>query len=331
MKKQTFILAAFLLVAATSFVSCKKEETSAVSNLNKSHKSFYQPPKVDDMNAYLRDFKLKMQTRGNDDTMDIEEAAWHLSSVANYDFGNVVDNFSKFYYDTLYYNINVENGKVNVSDLSTLYTRASNDIDLCFQNLNLDNKYIRFIDAEISENGSVVMSVLVSYDWIDHQWYFPDPITLDSVLSIYFPEDSVYYWDTNFPSELQRVLNLLSSNPYTNDPSGRVFYTLSHTELLEHPDYVDPYGSPFISNSRIFAKVTPPHEVSFDEIWYCMDSYLEFGEHFKGTDEEIIDWTIYTYQTSGGNYLAYQKLKIRYCTPIVISGGDEPITPPINN
>lgn len=103
------------------------------------------------MNAYLKDFKQKMQTKGTDETMDLEEAAWHLSGVINYDFGDVVEDYSRFHYDTLYYNIDITDRKVCVSDLSTLYTKASSDIVSYLQNLNLDNKHIRFIGVEILE------------------------------------------------------------------------------------------------------------------------------------------------------------------------------------
>lgn len=327
MKKQTLILAAILLVAVTSFVSCQKEETSAVSNLNKSHKSFYQPPKVDDMNAYLRDFKLKMQTRGNDDTMDIEEAAWHLSSVANYDFGDVVGDFSKFHYDTLYYNINIENDKVAVSDLNTLYTGAFNDINLCFQNLDLDNKHIRFIDAEITENGSVIMSILVSYDWIDHQWYFPDPITLDSVYSLYFDDNTAYTVTGTFPTTLKYALNDLTSHHPNLLPSQSIYYIRVREQTFLYTNYTDPYDSPFYGDSRIYARQVPGTYVSSDDGHYCLDSYIGLAVDNLYYDEVIIDWVeIAVEHTFGGSPITYQKPKVRYGIPVIAT----PVTPPVD-
>ena len=136
--KKMFILGAVMLTAMIlALVSCEKDEASVDATTKRFSKSFYKPPKTDDMNAYLMDFKLKMQLRGNDDTMDLDEAAWHLSSVANYDFGDVVDDYARFHYDTLRYNINVEDGKVRVSDLNALYTIAVSDIESTFENLDL--------------------------------------------------------------------------------------------------------------------------------------------------------------------------------------------------
>lgn len=329
MKRRPFIIAAILLVFATIIVSCKKDDSIDLNREKNTMKTTYQPPKIDDMNAYLKDFKQKMQTKGTDETMDLEEAAWHLSGVINYDFGDVVEDYSRFHYDTLYYNIDITDRKVCVSDLSTLYTKASSDIVSYLQNLNLDNKHIRFIGVEILENGSVTMTILVSYDWLDHQWYFPDPLTLDSIFSLYFSEDSVYFWDTSFPSELQRVLNIMSVNPIIHNSSDRVFYILTHIEVLDYLDYEDPYGSPFLSNSRIFAKRSPQYEVDLNDIRYCFDSYLALGDLFKNPDEEIIDWTINTFHSSGGNFNVWQEPRIRYCAPVVLPGED-PITPPIH-
>ena len=177
--KKFFIFAAIMLTTMTiALISCKKDETPSNSTQNTTSKSFYQPPQVDDMDAYLEAFKQRMQARGNDETMDLDEDAWHLSSVANRDYGNVVNDYANLHYDTLRYNINVENGRVEVSDLSALYTVAASDIESTFENLDLDNKHIRFIGADISGDGMVKMSIIVSFGWMDHQWYFPDSYIL---------------------------------------------------------------------------------------------------------------------------------------------------------
>lgn len=123
--KRSFILSVIALFIVTVCIySCSKSDYLEPTNRKSTTKSQYRPPKVDDLNAYLLDFKQKMQTRGNDDTMELDEAAWHLSSIANYDLGDVVNNYENFRYDTLYFNINIENGRVSVSDLNTLYTRV---------------------------------------------------------------------------------------------------------------------------------------------------------------------------------------------------------------
>lgn len=112
------------------------------------------------------------------------------------------------------------------------------------------------------------------------------------------------------------------------NPSGLTIYR-THIEVLDYLDYEDPYGSPFLSNSRIFAKRSPQYEVDLNDIRYCFDSYLALGDLFKNPDEEIIDWTINTFHSSGGNFNVWQEPRIRYCAPVVLPGED-PITPPIH-
>ena len=90
MKKLFTFTAITLIILTFCATSCKKSEYLEPTNRNNSQKTYYQPPKTENIKAYLRDFKQKMQSRENDETMEIEDAAWHLSSIANYDFGDVV-------------------------------------------------------------------------------------------------------------------------------------------------------------------------------------------------------------------------------------------------
>lgn len=61
MKKSNFIMATLLVAVAASvaFVSCKKESQDTLLNNNQPVKAF-TVPQVDDMNAYLKEFKQKM-------------------------------------------------------------------------------------------------------------------------------------------------------------------------------------------------------------------------------------------------------------------------------
>ncbi|MCR4848583.1 MAG: hypothetical protein K5920_07040 [Bacteroidales bacterium] len=320
--KKIFIFGVVMLTAMTlALVSCKKDETSVNATTNVSSKSFYQPPQVDDMNAYLKAFKQKMQTRGNNETMDLDEAAWHLSSVANYDFGDVVNDYANFHYDTLYYNINVVDGKVNVSDLNALYTVAASDIESTFENLDLDNKHIRFIGAKISGDGSVIMSILVTYDWIDHQWYFNDPFTLYNVLTQYYGEDTIYYLNDNFPIALVRTLNDLTGHLETVESSS--YYVEDRMDSLMYYDYIDPYVGYHEINyydSRIFVDINPGNIMPFEKLLYYTDSYADLGMGLLGVNQGIIDWSLsdYRHDSYGHTYNTYHVPYVnigRLCTP----------------
>lgn len=112
MKKKVIFIATFLVIVATAVavVSCKKETTNALQYGNsQSTTKTFKVPEVDDMNAYLKGFKQKMQESlyaKDDEMFSLEEAAWHLSSVANYDFANANVEYTDLRFDTLQYQVN---------------------------------------------------------------------------------------------------------------------------------------------------------------------------------------------------------------------------------
>lgn len=324
--KKSLIFATIILVALTTLVvSCKKDETPSNSTKNTTPKSFYQPPQVDDMNAYLKAFKQKMQTRGNNETMDLDEAAWHLSSVANYDFGDVVDDYARFHRDTLHYNIDVENGRVKISDLNALYGTASRDIALLFENLNLGNKHIRFIGANISGDGSVIMSILVTYDWVDHQWAFGDPFTLYDSLSPFYDYD--YVCDlADFTDTLETVLNLLSAH-HPGNSNHTVYYTYSHEVSFVFDYYIDPYGSPSFHDFRVLVQISP-EDMTQDHFFYYYDSYLGLAnDSLYSQYNKIIDWDIDIVQRTYSHYYVTCHLPtVVYGTPFK----HDPEEPPVD-
>ena len=233
-----------------------------------------------------------MQTRGNDDAMELEDAAWHLSSVANHDLGDVTSNYAKIHYDTLYYHINVSNGMVNLSDLSMLYSRVSADIEALFQSLDFENKHIHFIGANIADDGKVTIPVMVTRDWVDYQWYFNDPFELVEILDQYYSDDSTYYMAGNFRTELKRVLDILTKY-HINQP-GKQYFIFSRTDSLRYNDIasIDPYSSMNYYSSRIFADIGHPSIMTMDEMYYYTDSYAGFSVNNAMPNEVVISWYI---------------------------------------
>lgn len=307
--KKLFTLTALIMIIVTfCATSCKKSEYLEPTNRNNSQKSYYQPPKTDDLKAYLRDFKQKMQSRENDDTMDIEDAAWHLSSVANYDFGDVVSRFDKFQSDTLYYNINVENGMVKLSDLNSLYTLASADITTHLNSLILENKHIRFIGADISNDGSVIMSILVTSGWPTQPWYFPDAVTLYTTLSPYFDDD--YYCDYNvFTDTLSKLLN----NLVAYNPANKGFFSPHKTVDFHYDNYPDMNVLDY-DNYRIFAYHHIPSNMGANDFFYYFDSYAGLAVdscQSSMISYSIIDFNIIKQETP--NHLKfYHQPRVRY-------------------
>ena len=178
--KNNYLFIATLLVVATvsvAVVSCKKETASALTdNKNESVQTF-NPREIEDMNAYLKDFKQKMNStsKGEDESLTLEDAAWHLSSLANYDFGHANVEYNDVRFDTLYAQVNVSDGEILLSDLASTYEEIHMGIDKFYHSLTLDNKHFRFIGASIAENGQVLISLMTTFsngskDLGDHCW-----------------------------------------------------------------------------------------------------------------------------------------------------------------
>ena len=340
MKTKSFFIATLLVVAAISVVvvSCKKETASAVTdNKNESVQTF-NPREIEDMNAYLKDFKQKMNStaKGEDEALPLEDAAWHLSSVANYDFGNINVEFDDIRFDTLYAHVDVTNGTVLLSDLGIAYENISNEIESHFQKINLDEKHIRFIDAYISEDGYTSIPLLISFKrnskgWDDYHWYyephivdpFHDDIAMDSC-NAHFSDDMVYLWDGLGMSELVRLLNVYEHHNYLWYGNSHIYYFKSREHTFEYMDYIDPYGSPSNHNSRLFGVMGDwDYEIPKMDMCYYLDSYLGLGYDYLITnpsnqyDNECIGaWFIESDdQVIRPDYSPtyYHKLKVIYC------------------
>ena len=294
MRKSKFFIAILAMVVATlvsvAIVSCKKEDTVAPTGQSAA-KAAFTPPQVDDMNAYLKAFKQKMQSaaKGDDEALSLDEAAWHLSNVANYDYSNANVEFTDLRYDTLYFHANLTEGKVLMQDLNTVYSDITSDLHRLYQNLDLQNKHFRFIKASITEEGMVSILVITSYTILDHTWFLDD-FWADSVCDYYFSGDSVYVWNGLGADELGRVANLMQGRNYVmsmDDLSSRVYFVYTMTQMFDFGHNIDPYGSPFLGDSRIYAVYGDTYAtpiLSKDNMCYCLDSYLGLPFEYLNND-----------------------------------------------
>ena len=306
MKKHFFFATTLMAAAiAVAVVSCKKETPNAMSSKQPQATKMFYPEGVDDMNAYLKDFKQKMQTvtRGDDEMLSLEEAAWHLSSVANYDFANVNVAFTDLRYDTLYYQVRVTNGQVSLTDLNAVYANMASDIDAFYHSLDLQEKHFRFIGASVSANGEVKVSVVTSFVWLDHLWYFTDWVEVCVMCDSLFNEEEHYVWNGLGKLRLHQAINLLEGRLYVKPENNldRGYYLYLTDVWFEYQDNTDPHNSPFYTNSRLFAKqddtfATPV--LSFAEMCYCLDSYLGLPFEYIAAHPELqnacpVNWAIY--------------------------------------
>ena len=273
MKKNYYLFAAIVIVAATVFavVSCNKEgEQTTMSNDNNS----YVVPQPDDMNAYLESFKDRMNsaTRDDGEYMTLEDAAWHLSSVANYDFGQMNATYNDIEFDTILLQTRVSNGKVNLLDMASLYADMSHAIESLYLSKGLDNMHFRFIGTSIAEDGTVTVPLIITFENRYHMWWIADTAYCNQ----YFDPYTAYGAATTGLSLLQYLLNLIES--CSTDPSGREYAVYSRTENPMFYNYIDPYESPNYLNSRIFVTKTSSNEWLYSsEMCYYLQSYHQLG------------------------------------------------------
>ena len=351
MRKSKFFIAILAMVVATlvsvAIVSCKKEDTVAPTGQSAA-KAAFTPPQVDDMNAYLKAFKQKMQSaaKGDDEALSLDEAAWHLSSVANYDFGHVNVEFDDVRFDTLYAHVDVTNGTVLLSDLCTAYEGIHGAIESFFQKLNLNEKHLRFIDAEIAEDGFTVISLITSFvkdskGWGDCHWY-PTPYLVDpfndsiaeSICDSLFNEYALYVWNGYGMTELQRLLNLTEHHEISSESSHTSYFTITRVHTFEYLDNIDPYGSPSNHNSRLFGVMGNfNYKIPKMDMCYYLDSYLGLGYKYLDdnpialyADECPAAWSVVAadsvfYPDYATTY--YHKLKVTYCCSMFHNWGTD--------
>ncbi|MBR3491507.1 MAG: hypothetical protein IKH44_04320 [Bacteroidales bacterium] len=327
-KRNLFITIALMIVAATVvFVSCKKETENALIQRGNSTRRTIDISQIDDMTAYFKEFRLKMTESKSDETLNIEDAAWHLACMANYDFCRVNVEYNDFRFDTIEMQVNVTNGNILMSDLNLAYEQMCTEIQQFKKGFNHNNENLYFINMFINDNGNVKITIKTTFvsntrGLEDHLWYFPDTFCyIDSVCDYYFTSDSTYLWNTTARSELERILNLFEH--HENQP-GIICYAPTRSYTFEYPNWIDSYGSEFNCNSRLFAELSYEYNLIYnlplDEMCYCLDSYLGLGydyiEDYYYVDNElplnwiVIDTTVRFDQQK--QYSCYHNLKVEY-------------------
>ena len=292
-KINRFFVIVLLAVVATlvAVVSCKKETPNTLLNSGAQQEKAFVVPEVDDMNAYLKDFKQRMQssTRGDDETLSLEEAAWHLSSVANYDFGHANVEYDDVRFDTLYSTVTITNGSILLDDLADAYENISVLIDNFYQNLELENKHFRFIGCEISEQGEMTIAIITTFTNGAKWHYFSDSTFCDT----YFSDYVDYIADYNATSALQSVFNLILG--HEDSPSGRIYYVKSRDKGFYFKHWLEDEDNycPNIYHYRLFCtKGYFYNNIPKYDMCYYADSYIDLGASNANLGESVLSGTV---------------------------------------
>ena len=297
MKKQHLLIATLLVVAAVSVavVSCKKEDVKALSANNA--KETFDPRQIEDMNAYLKDFKNRMLSaaKGEDEVLSLDEAAWHLSSLANYEFANANVEYDDVRFDTLYSIVTITDGSVLLSDLALAYQNTGSIIYKFYNDHLLDNMQFRLIKVSLYENGNLTISLITTFNhnskFLEDTCYYYENIWQVYEECDYFDVYPTYPVQSLGTTELQRVLNLIDSKP--TNTNARIYYIITSSTKFLFNQYIDAYGSPSFWNSRLYANIA--YFTNYDiknDMCYYLDSYLGLGYQYCPIDKVVIGWSL---------------------------------------
>lgn len=337
MKSRRFYFAALVVAVVTIAVAvaaCKKEDASVSNGLEKNKKETFVCPQIDDMNAYLKEFKKILKDGKSDETMGIDEAAWHLACLANFEHCNTNVHFNDVRFDTIDFCVDFSDGRMLMSEINTTYEKMLHEIELYQENLNLERQNLRFVNLFISENGEAKIIMMTSFISEDknsdgHLWYFPNNDYQDSICDIYFDDYASYLWSTPASTKLQQIINVIDGNLIIPNNPIPSYYTPTRSYIFFFNSWIDPYYSPFSSNSRLFCHYysgdVPDVYLDKDKMCYCIDSYLGMGEQYlsdypsNNPNERPVYWTIQPITSSN---ILFHLLTVQYGKPNV--GTDTP-------
>ena len=278
MKKARFLVGAIALaVLAAIIVACTKEkEKKAARNCSE----MVTVSKEDDMSAYLKQFKEKMQSASKGgETLSLEDARWHLEAVLNYTYGDARYQTTEIQCDTFYYKLPTDGNGVTLARLNEAFITLSKDVENAYADCNLPEKSVLAIQTvfenESKDDDIVVQTILnvrgfvtipMWFDSTDYwnEWYhdYGDGyIVAGGKCGPYIGEHP----ESGAPLELTRKLNLRISGHECFQGSG-YFTDTEDIDLSCHGYYYYyPYDNfVYDENSpchyKIYYRNEDPHE-----------------------------------------------------------------------
>ena len=324
------IIAMAILATAVAIVSCKKDNENALNTTPQKGYTVQQAADIrqmEDPRSYILDFKKKLTESKDNEAFNLDDAAWHLACMANLDFCNVNVEYDDFQFDTVEIQANVTNGVILLGDLRSVYEQMCMEIQKFKKGFNHYNQNLYYINTHIKADGTTKIALMTSFTseakgLFDHTWYFSDFMDAISVCDDIFDIDSTYYWDTLTTQYYEYILNLFEHHDNSiGGQIGQQTYFPSRNHLFTYNNNIDPYGSNFYSNSRIFAlRDTHPNPIyDFDwfDLCYLLDSYLGLGYDYISTysNENPVCWKVNHRNEQQGNtswYLHYHELYVEY-------------------
>ena len=325
------IIAMATLATAVAVVSCKKDTENALNPKAYNVQQSFDYRQIEDKSTYFKEFRQKMTDSKTDEAFNLEDAAWHLACLANNDFCKINVEYNEVLFDTVEMQVNVTDGVVLLSDLGMAYEQMCGQIQQYKKEFTHNGQNLYFINVSINTDGNAKIALMSSYnktskDLDDHFWYFEDEYSTYMACDEYYSSDSTYYWNTTAKRELQRILNLFEHHDnYIQGPGGTVSFCFYPTQnhIFKYPDCPDPYGSAFFGDSRTFAaeaSIGAVFILSYDQICYCIDSYLGLGYDYLdnnsiSANEHPVNWVVDTVVQQFSDHrwpTSYHTLQVEY-------------------
>lgn len=336
MKKRNLFFAITMMAVATAvsvaMVSCKKD-TSEQTSAKGTDSQAFDYRQIDDKVAYFTDFKKKMKESKNNESFNLDDAAWHLACLANIGFCNVNVKYDDFLFDTIDIQVEVEDGGMSLANINVAYDQMCAKIQQFKKGFDHSDQNLYYINVSIDAGGNAKVALMTSFTdgskyLTNHTWYFSDDFEAAEACDEYFSDDSTYYWNGLAASELQRVLNIFEHHENGVGMFGVVCYIPTRSHTFDYTNTYDPYysGYYYINESRVFAKkYTSPYPnyiFQLFEMCYCLDSYLGLGYDYIDDglydNEHPVNWIIncISVHPNPSWYYYYHQLKVEYGIPI---------------
>lgn len=318
-----------LAIVAAIIIACTKEKETIVSQ-NASETITIS--KEDDMSAYLKQFKEKMQSeaKGNE-ILSMEEARWHLEAVLNYTYGDAGRQITDVQYDTLHYTIRVDGNKVSLAQLNEAFEELSHGVEKAFDKCVLPDKSVLAIQS-IFENkyrsGDVDVRCVLYIRGLNAAVFCP---VFDS--TDYWWEDDCsgkcgpYEGDCIGEGAVQQLQSKINSNmAYAACATGHGYFTdYSNVVIFDYvasglTDPNSPYGYRvpfFYSDVNEYTCLSP------EDLNYYLSEALKLINEFRPDNYvPVCMANEYMYAVPIGYHLAYHEYTFTYGAYHCFSGDD---------
>ena len=168
MKKQTIISmisAVAFIIAALSFNSCTKQENAGQPIVQQTQQLVMTPEDIATFNKIM-DFKKKVDyikekpLYKSGEEMSVDSAVWYLDAAVNLTYTFSFEVFDEFYTDSVFIEIPVNDGEINLDNLSNGYFELVDKIrDDIYADVQSENKKLFISTSEIKGQTNNTLTI----------------------------------------------------------------------------------------------------------------------------------------------------------------------------